>query len=171
LSTYLIHTIDDRDEGLIGQLRMFRPDAIFQQATDHDHLNSIVVVSNGRIIGVVRLYRSGLHPTRWRLAIFVDPAFRRQSVGTTLFGACIHDPHLRADDEIQIGLSSADTGGCAFLQSVGFIPLMTTHLGSLSWHRIPDSTIRSTPATVTTLKSNPELSQAVAVVHEQVYQS
>lgn len=164
-----IRRIDERDERLLARLRLFGSVDVFQHPEDQQHLTTVVALRDDRVIGAARLYRLSIHPTRWRLAIFVESEYRRQGIGTALFNACRQDSHLHSNDEIQTSVSSSDEIDVAFLTSVGFTTLMTTYLGALTWDHIPEANVTRHSADIVTLAALPELRQQVADIHEQIY--
>lgn len=138
---------------------------------DDNHLPAIAAVHDGRVIGLARLYRYDLHPTRWRLAIRVSPDFRRRGIGTRLFNACIRESELLPGNEIRCSAYADETATLAFARSHGFVPLMTTHFGTLASTDIPDHEASEMPVTIMTLAEKPELRQLVADIHERIYRA
>ncbi len=91
-------------------------------------------------MGAGTLFESPVAPARWRIALHVHPAHRRQGVGTALLDALATEAAERDDRALQVGLSAAAINSLDFFARRGFRYLMRTRLGSLDPSRIPEST-------------------------------
>lgn len=142
-----------------------------RQADDEYFLPTVVAIQDDRIVGGARLWKLARHPTRWRLVIHVEPEFQRQGIGSALFNACVREGTLRPDEEITAGITPDNMPYLSFLQYLGFSPLMTTHVGTLSWRDMPEDEATNSSATIVTLAERPDLRDIVADLHERIYRT
>lgn len=132
----------------------------------------VIAWSDDRIIGCARLYRSWLHPIRWRVAIHVAPAEQRQGVGSNLLRALCQQLSEKTDHELQASASAAELPAIGFLEAGGFELLMTTRLGILRPDTVPKNTLEMElpdDIQISTLEQRPDLHANIAHLHAQVY--
>jgi GNAT superfamily N-acetyltransferase len=98
-----------------------------------------LIASQGAILGAGTIYESPVAPARWRLALQVHPAHRRQGIGAALLDALAAEAARRDGRALQVGLSYAATDSVDFFMRRGFRYLMRTRLGTIDPTRIPAS--------------------------------
>lgn len=132
----------------------------------------VVACKDTDLVGCARMYRSWLHPLRWRIAIHVTPHRRRQGIGTSLLAESLQKLPGDTSRELQASALAADAQAVGFLETSGFRPLMTTRIGILKHDAVMENTLRSrVPDTIhiATLAQEPELCFSIALVHDRVY--
>lgn len=135
-------------------------------------------LSGDQVVGVARVYRTWLHPQRWRLAIFVSPDWRRRKVGADLLRALVDNLPLR-DRQLQSSVFATNTAAIGFLAHAGFESLMTTRLGSLDVSKVPVAwrercsrdqyLLERHGIRIESLESRSGVLQETALFHEVIY--
>lgn len=132
----------------------------------------VVACKDTDIVGCSRMYRSWLHPLRWRIAIHVTPHQRRQVIGTSLFAESNRRLPGDTSRDVQASISATNAQAVAFLKASGFEPLMTTRIGVLKHDAVMKNSLRSQipdSIRIVTLAQKPELCSNIAHVHDRVY--
>ncbi len=139
---------------------------------------AVAALSRDQVVAAARAYRTWLHPQRWRLAIFVSPDWRRRRIGADLLRALVGELPERAP-ELQAAVVATDTAAIGFLDHAGFVPVMTTRLGSLDVSTIPvvwrerctnaQHLLERHGIRIDTLESRPELFEDTALLHDMIY--
>lgn len=132
----------------------------------------VVAWDDLRIVGCGRLYRTWLHPMRWRIAIHVTPRERRQGIGSSLLAKLCHQLAGDVDHELQASASAANASAIGFLEAAGFKLLMTTRIGVLSSETEFEDIMGAVlpgDIRIATLAQDPYLLKSTAHLHERVY--
>ena len=142
---------------------------------------TLIAEAQGRVVGVGTAWEYWLHPTRWRVAIHVRSRHRRRGIGSALFAALVVSASRVERRPWQVAARADDEPGLRFLGSLGFAPLMRTHLGPVNPASIAPRLRREAAAAATRVEaagyrmaplagaSDPDQMRRLAALHLDIY--